>query len=516
MGRAQGVFINMLSKFDDSGIKNAQKGFGGIKKTLAGIGAGIALKQIGDLLLDSAKAASADAKSIKLMNMQLTKNAGATKDSLKQNDKFIQSLSLQTGILDDDLRPSLSKFGNVTHNVGKAQKLLKLQLDVVAGSQKSGTKVANALAKAYAGNTKSLIGMFPELKNSKDALGDLTKEFAGDALANADPFMRFNNSIDILKESLGAIILPMIAGFVDYISKSGGLIDTVQKFFKEVNDPNTKTGKAFKELKQTVMKVFKAVKGFFDFIGGGNTAQGIIAVAEAVLGVVLAMKAFAFISTAVEIALGIINGELIVLDGALTATGWTLVVAAIVAVIAGITWLATQTSFFQDTWTVMVAIFQDGISKIVWAWDMVKTGFSIAFEFIGKMFKGYVNFWIGLFESFVNGISNGINGMLGGLNMVLDGVKTASFGSIDLHVNNIPMVKLPRLAKGGIVMPRPGGTNVTVGEAGSAEAIVPLNGRNGFGTTVNIYVTAADPKAVVDAVSKYVKGNGKLPSAWGR
>jgi hypothetical protein len=76
--------------------------------------------------------------------------------------------------------------------------------------------------------------------------------------------------------------------------------------------------------------------------------------------------------------------------------------------------------------------------------------------------------------------------------------------------------KGPRLAKGGIVMARSGGTQVTVGEAGSAEAIVPLNGRNGFGTTVHIYVQSADPKAVVDAVSKYVKGNGKLPSAWGR
>lgn len=516
MGRANGVFINMLSKFDDSGIKSAQKGFGGLKKTIGAIGIGMGLKQVTDLLLESAKAASADAKSVKLMNMQLTKNAGATKGSLKQNDKFIESLSLQTGILDDDLRPSLSKFGNVTHNVSQAQKLLKLSLDVTAGSGKSQTKVANALAKAYAGNTKSLIGMFPELKNSKDALGDLTKEFAGAALTNADPFMRFNNSIDILKESLGAIILPMISDFVDYISKKGGLIDSVKQFFKDVNNPDSKTGKAFKELKTSVVKVFKAVKGFFDFIGGGDTAKGIIAVSEAVLGVVLAMKAFAFISTAVEIALGIINGELIVLDGALTATGWTLIVAAILAVIAGITWLATQTTFFQDTWTVMVAIFQDGISKIVWAWDMVKTGFSIAFEFIGKMFKGYVNFWIGLFESFVNGISNGINGMLGGLNMILDGVKTASFGAIDLHVNNIPMVKLPRLAKGGIVMPSPGGTNVTVGEGGRPEAIVPLNGRNGFGNTVNIYVTAADPKAVVDAVSRYVKGNGKLPSAWGR
>jgi len=33
---------------------------------------------------------------------------------------------------------------------------------------------------------------------------------------------------------------------------------------------------------------------------------------------------------------------------------------------------------------------------------------------------------------------------------------------------------------------------------------------------VNIYVQSADPKAVVDAVAKYVRANGKLPSAWGR
>jgi len=105
--------------------------------------------------------------------------------------------------------------------------------------------------------------------------------------------------------------------------------------------------------------------------------------------------------------------------------------------------------------------------------------------------------------------------MLGGLNSVLDGIKTASAGTISLHVPNIPNLKLPKLAKGGIVMPSPGGTNVTVGEGGSPEAIVPLNGKNGFGNVINIHVYSADPKAVVDAVSQYVKINGKVPSSWG-
>jgi hypothetical protein len=257
------VIVKLLSKFDDSGIKKAQHGFGGLKKTLAGIGIGLGLKAVADVLVESAKAASADAKSIKLMNMQLTKNAGASKESLKQNDKFIESLSLQTGILDDNLRPSLAKFGNVTKNVKQAQKLLKLSLDVTAGSGKSQTKVANALAKAYAGNTKSLIGMFPELKNSKNALADLTKEFSGAALANADPFMRFTNSLDILKEKLGKLVLPLITDFVDNISKPGGLVDEVGKFFEAVGNPKTEVGKAFGQLKESIGLVGKSLVALF-------------------------------------------------------------------------------------------------------------------------------------------------------------------------------------------------------------------------------------------------------------
>jgi len=72
--------------------------------------------------------------------------------------------------------------------------------------------------------------------------------------------------------------------------------------------------------------------------------------------------------------------------------------------------------------------------------------------------------------------------------------------------------KGPKLARGGIVMPRVGGTQVTIGEAGSAEAVIPLNGKTGFGNTINVYVQSADPRAVVDALSRYIKNNGRVPA----
>ena len=105
--------------------------------------------------------------------------------------------------------------------------------------------------------------MFPELKNSKNALADLTKEFSGAALVNADPFMRFNNSMDILKEKLGKLVLPLITDFVDNISKPGGLVEQVGVFFEAVGNPKTEVGKAFGQLKQSIGLVGKSLVALF-------------------------------------------------------------------------------------------------------------------------------------------------------------------------------------------------------------------------------------------------------------
>jgi hypothetical protein len=288
------VIVRLLSKFDDSGIKKAQKGFGGLKSTLGAIGIGFGIKQIADGLLEAAKAASADEKSTRLLNTQLARNAGATKAQLKQNDQFIESLSLQTGIMDDDLRPAMAKFGNVTKNVKDAQKLLKITIDGTAGSGKSQTKIANAVAKAYAGNTKALQGMFPELAKSKDVLGDFAKTYEGMAEANADPFMKFNNSMDILKEKLGVIVLPLIIDAIDQISQPGGLIEVVGQFFDDLANPKSDAGKTFQDIKDAVGETIQGVKDFFALFGGGDAMEGFKNVATTLvkaLPALLALKA---------------------------------------------------------------------------------------------------------------------------------------------------------------------------------------------------------------------------------
>jgi hypothetical protein len=160
------------------------------------------LKQIAGDLMDAAKAASMDQKSTQLLNTQLQKNAKATQAQTKQNDKFIQSLSEQVGIVDDDLRPAQARLARATGSVAKSQELLRLSLDASTVSGKPLSTVSAAMAKAFNGNTGALTKLFPELNKSKDLFGDLRREVEGSAAAQADPFAKLNVAMDNLKEKL--------------------------------------------------------------------------------------------------------------------------------------------------------------------------------------------------------------------------------------------------------------------------------------------------------------------------
>jgi len=75
-----------------------------------------------------------------------------------------------------------------------------------------------------------------------------------------------------------------------------------------------------------------------------------------------------------------------------------------------------------------------------------------------------------------------------------------------------PRSYMPQMATGGIIMPRAGGTAVNVGEAGQAEAIIPLNRLGGLGGnsyTININKASITGKEVVDAIRAYEYSNGR-------
>jgi hypothetical protein len=422
------VIVKLLSKFDDSGIRKAKSGFSGLTKAFGAVGIGFGLSAITDTLMDAAKAAAADAKSTKLLNIQLERNAGATASSLKENDKFIESLSLQTGIMDDDLRPAMARFGNITGNVKDAQKLLKITLDAAAGSGRSQTRISKAVGEAYSGNTKALQKMFPELRKSKDVLGDFAKTYEGLAVANADPFMKFNNSMDILKEKLGVIVLPLIIDAIDTISKPGGLIEVVGKFFEDVANPKTDAGKTFLDIKNAVGQVIGAVKEFFGYFGDGDAIKGFTNIAK---GLIDALPA------------------LIALKGIMTLASGGKAIASLVSAITLIQG-KSPISAVDDVTTAVPLLKVAAASQVA----------TLAASTVAEQ---------------------GINAQASKTGQTFNIVGSTFTGTM--------------------AIPRATGGN-TFKEAFLGKPA----------TTVNIYNTAVDPKASVDALMKYLKKNGSLPS----
>jgi hypothetical protein len=423
------VIVKLLSKFDDSGIRKAKSGFSGLTKAFGAVGIGLGLKAVTDGLLDAAKAASIDAKSMQLLNNQLVRNANATDKQVAANNKFIDSLALQVGIADDQLRPAQARLARATGSVSKSQELLKLALDASAVSGRPLESVSTALAKAFNGNTTSLKRMFPELSKSKDIIGDLTKAVKGAAEEQADPFARMNVAFGELQEKLGAVILPYILDFIDIMMKPGGAIDQVGKFLEDVSNPKTEAGQMFLQVKDAVEQTVGAVKTFFGFFGDGD-----------------AVKGFANIASALVKALP----ALIALKGIMMLASGGKAIASLVtamSIIAG-----------KNTPGVPPAAV-GGINPIT----AIAVGSQAATLAASSAAQETVNAGLAAKGMNVNIVSATFTG-----SMALPFDRTNPF--------------LPRQPK---TTPQ--------------------------GTTVNINVQGADPKATVDALGKYLKQNGSLP-----
>jgi phage-related protein len=157
----------------------------------------------------------------------------------------------------------------------------------------------------------------------------------------------------------------------------------------------------------------------------------------------------------------------------------------------------------------------------------VLTTFARSFEGvwtgIGKFLKGIINGMLGLIQGLVNGVIDGVNVLIKALNKIqftvpswIPGIGGASFG---FAIPELSKIRIPQLAEGGIVMPKPGGTLANIAEAGRPEAVIPLDRMGNIGTTnkFTINVNAgmgADGgeigRQIVDQIIRYEKSSGRV------
>ena len=144
--------------------------------------------------------------------------------------------------------------------------------------------------------------------------------------------------------------------------------------------------------------------------------------------------------------------------------------------------------------------------------------FAAIFDGLVGIAKGALNGVIGIIEGYINTVIAGVNKLLDLINTVL---KAGQVIGLDIQIPKIGKVAIPRLAEGGIVMPRPGGVLANIGEGGQAEAVIPLDRLGDFtgkgGNTYNINVsggmaTGSDiGRAVVNAIKDFERQSG---TAW--
>ena len=197
----------------DAAIKKAEKSFKTLGKTvtrmtLGGTGvAGFALfaKRSVDAFLQSERAAKSLNSTLSSLGMAYQQEAAS---------KFIDNLSVQYGIVDEQLNPALQTLLLNTRDLTKAQSLLNTAIDVSAGTSIDLQTVSDALSKAYVGNRTALaklnIGISAAAAKSAsfdDILQALNDQFSGQGAIAADTYSgkidRMSIAVDHLQQAFG-------------------------------------------------------------------------------------------------------------------------------------------------------------------------------------------------------------------------------------------------------------------------------------------------------------------------
>jgi hypothetical protein len=246
--------IPIVSSFDNKGIKSAIKEFKQLETVgqkaqfalkKAAVPAAAAFTAVAAGLFDATKAAIADDAAQKALARQLQRSTKATDEQIAANEDWIATQGKLLGVTDDELRPALAGLSRVTRDLGKAQKITSLAMDIAAAKGTDLGTVTKALEKAYGGNYKAIQLIAPELRNMikegaslEKVMEVLNKKFGGEASAAADTtagkFKRLTIALDETKESIGASLVPVVEGALPYLQSFAKWASDNPKTFRDV------------------------------------------------------------------------------------------------------------------------------------------------------------------------------------------------------------------------------------------------------------------------------------------
>ncbi len=359
--------------------------------------------------IDGVKAAIEDEKAQTQLALALENATGATTAQIAATEQSILKMSLATGVADDALRPALGRLARSTGDITKAQGLLTTALDISTATGKPLETVANALGKAYDGNTAALgklgIGLSAaELKTMsfEQVQGRLTDLFGGAASKNAETYSgriaRMQIAFDEAKETIGFALLPILEKVINFINNNA--LPAINAFSKAFSLDGNGLGGTITTVGNIVTSVFTPIiNGMIKAFGYVKTAIG---------DNLDAFKEFGgYISTYLAPIIGTVLG------GALTVAGK--IAAGVIDVIGGVISAINK--------VINTAI--DGINFLIRAYNAIP--FLSNVSQLNPLQAPSSGFATGGAPSAISGGgSSGLGGVLSGLGSVQSGLASAT------------------------------------------------------------------------------------------
>ena len=255
---AADVRIDIAAQFvGKKAFKEAETSTDRLTKNVKGLAKGLLAVYSAQKILSYAKASvkafAEDDKAAKALGTTL-KNLGlAYGSNIGTVNGFISRLEMQTGVLDDELRPAMDRLLRATGDVTKSQELLGLALDIAAGTGKSVTQVSQSLQKAYLGQTQALgrlgVGLTKaELSTStfEQIQERLSVLFAGQASAAADTYAgslaKLTVASNNAKETIGQGLVDALMTITnsnttdEFIAKIDKAAQSIANFVRETGE----------------------------------------------------------------------------------------------------------------------------------------------------------------------------------------------------------------------------------------------------------------------------------------
>lgn len=344
------VVARILTQYSDKGTKAAIKDINKMEKQFKDFSNkaikafGVAAAAVGAFAVkvgyDAVKAAMEDQKSQALLATALRNTVGATDEAIAATEAYISKTQLAFGVVDDQLRPALGKLAAATGDLGDAQGLLNVALDISAAKNIDLETAAGLLGKAYNGNLTSLKKLFPQISattiKSKDfaaALAEVNKEVGGAAAARANTFAgqieRIKIAFGEASETLGYKLLPLVTQFADLVIQK--VIPAVQAWVEENGD---KIAAGFQTALQYGIAFAKFMYDFFSFVSrnikvfttlgavivaalfGAKVAGAVAALVKGIQAIITVMKALRTVSLASAAATALATGGVSAAAGA--------------------------------------------------------------------------------------------------------------------------------------------------------------------------------------------------------